>query len=246
MAWARLDDRWHDHPKVIQVGLEAAGLWAMCLTWACHARRSSPTPGVVPAGVIARFAGPKARRLTKVLVDARMFDAETPDGWPIHDFDDYLPKYDVEQAKAAGAKGGKAKHSAKQTASEPLGETLADTKPTSSTRASAPRNPVPVPLPTTSGAGAPTGPGPIVAAWVEAMTANGVTPTGGMRGQVGKLAKELLAAGNDPARVLDAARSAGEKGYATIDRELGALSGRARPLRAVESERLPAIWRGVE
>ena len=57
----------------------------------------------------------------------------------------------------------------------------------------------------------------------------------------------LPQAGRDQAlRVLEAARSAGEKGYATIDRELGALNGRARPLRAVESERLPAIWRGVE
>ena len=101
-------------------------------------------------------------------------------------------------------------------------------------------------VPTTSGADAPTGPGAIVAAWVEAMTTNGVTPTGGMRGQVGKLAKELLSSGNDPDRVLEAARSAGAKGYATIDRELGALNGRARPLRAVEGDRLPAIWRGVE
>lgn len=77
------------------------------------------------------------------------------------------------------------------------------------------------------GAAAPTvNAGSIVGAWVEAMTANGVKPTAGMRGQVGKLATELLNAGNDPAKVLAAAQAAGTKGFATVDRELGALSGR--------------------
>lgn len=70
----------------------------------------------------------------------------------------------------------------------------------------------------------------VVGAWVEAMNANNVTPTQGMRNSVGKMAKELLA-GNDPERVVAAARQAGSKGYATIDRELAAMAG--RPLRAV-------------
>lgn len=74
----------------------------------------------------------------------------------------------------------------------------------------------------------------VVAAWIEAMNTNGVTPTQGMRNQVGKLAKELLAS-NDASRVVDAARAAGSKGYATIDRELAAMAG--RPLRAVAGGR---------
>lgn len=64
-----------------------------------------------------------------------------------------------------------------------------------------------------------------MAAWVEAMAENDTTPTAGMRAQVGKLARELLA-GNDTNRVLAAARQAGRKGYATIDRELAAMNGR--------------------
>jgi hypothetical protein len=71
----------------------------------------------------------------------------------------------------------------------------------------------------------------IVAAWIEAMDAS---PSQGQRNQVGKLAKELLA-NNDPRRVLAAARQAGAKGYATIDRELTAMS--ARPLRALNGGR---------
>jgi len=152
MAWARLDDGWHDHEKVAAAGLEAAGLWVMCLTWAHRARRTSKTPGVVPESVITRFAGGKARKLAAHLHAVGMFDDKTDAGWPIHDFADYLPRYDTEQAKAAGAAGGKAraaKRTAKQTASEPLSETgsgpVANPVANPSTRASARRNPVPVP-----------------------------------------------------------------------------------------------------
>lgn len=167
MGWARLDDRWHDHPKTIAAGLEAAGLFVMCLTWAHQARRTSPCPGVIPDAVLARLAGSKAKRLTKVLHDVGFFDNRTPAGWPIHDFDEYLPKYDSEQAKAAGSRGGQAR-AAKQTASKPLSEPpqnpQADDQRTSSTRASARRNPVPVPepLPPTAGAAAAPPPGETV------------------------------------------------------------------------------------
>lgn len=77
----------------------------------------------------------------------------------------------------------------------------------------------------------------VVAAWVESMSANGVTPSQGMRNQVGKTAKELLAS-NDPTRVMAAARQAGAKGFATIDRELTAMAG--RPLRSINGFRTPS------
>lgn len=66
--------------------------------------------------------------------------------------------------------------------------------------------------------------GTVVAAWIDASKANGVQPSSSQIGQVGKLAKELLGK-NDPARVLEAAASAGAKGYASIDRELTVLAG---------------------
>lgn len=65
----------------------------------------------------------------------------------------------------------------------------------------------------------------VVASWVDASTANGVTPSKAQIGQVAKLAKELLTA-NDPGRVLDAATAAGSKGFVSIDRELTAMAGR--------------------
>lgn len=120
MPWARLDDGWHDHRKVIAAGLEAAGLWVMCLTWASKDRKKSPTPGVVPDEVIDRLAGSRAQKLTRRLFEVGLFDAHTGAGWPIHDFEDYLPKYDSAKAAENGSMGGKAKAEARREASKPL------------------------------------------------------------------------------------------------------------------------------
>jgi len=182
MGWARLDDRWHDHPKVIEAGLEGAGLYTMCLTWAhsdhARAKANGQAPGVVPDGVIARFAGPKAKRLARRLREVGLFDEHTGTGWPIHDYAMFLPRYDSEQAREAGAAGGRAraaKRSGRRTASEPLGEPppvpldepLPDDEQTASgshvradAGASARRNPDPEPEPEpTDGASAPSGRG---------------------------------------------------------------------------------------
>jgi hypothetical protein len=118
MAWARLDDNWHEHPKTIEAGLEAAGLWVMCLTWANKHRRQTGPIGVVPVSVVDRLGGRRARALARKLVQVGYFDDLTDAGWPIHDFADYLPKYDPAKAAENGSKGGKAKRNG----SKPLGE----------------------------------------------------------------------------------------------------------------------------
>lgn len=199
MAWARLDDRWHDHPKVIAVGLEGAGLFVMCLTWAHQARRTSHHPGVVPTGVVERFAGgAKGKRLAAVLVRERLFDAPTDAGWPIHDFDDYLPKYDPQQAREAGARGGRKRATNRQQlASEPLSEPLAgsvaDGQRTSSTRASVRRNPVPVPNPEPNGSGSaePTAQ-TLLAEWIDHCTD---APPSRVKGHVAKELGVMLTEG---------------------------------------------------
>ncbi len=65
----------------------------------------------------------------------------------------------------------------------------------------------------------------VVAAWVDGCRENQVEPSKSQVGQVAKLAKELLG-GNDPQRVLDAAGSAGRKGFPSIDRELTAQAAK--------------------
>ncbi len=166
MGWARLDDGWHDHPKVIEAGCEAAGLWAMCLTWAHANRRDNCTPGHIPTAVAARFAGTRHRKLTATLLRVGLFDP-AEDGWVVHDFTAYLPKYDPKQASAAGkagarkrwGKGGAPPPDDPPADSEPLYEPpskppdgsppdrVADGSQTYGTRASARRNPEPVTRP---------------------------------------------------------------------------------------------------
>lgn len=165
MGWARLDDGWHDHPKVIAAGLEAGGLWAMCLTWCYRNRRTAPSPGVVPPSVVARFAGGKAKRLAKRLVEVGLFDAETAAGWPIHDFADYLPKYDSKKAAESGRAGAEARwgdHDAPppddEPPSDPYGkppsgppsETVADRSQTNGSRAPGARLRAGTPHPSTA------------------------------------------------------------------------------------------------
>ncbi|HET8661117.1 MAG TPA: hypothetical protein VFM55_19235 [Micromonosporaceae bacterium] len=319
MGKVRIDDAWYDDPRVAAAGLECAGLFMACLTWAARHRRTSPTPGVVPADVVARFAGvavPKAQRLARRLRDAGLFDDATDAGWPIHDFEGYLTRHTSEHARTAGSLGGQARAKqnakqdakqnakqlasktpskmlgksvakrqqvAKQVAGEMLGDSLpgladagpeppltsanarrranattaADAAATTAADAAAttmidsPPNPPLRNLPSEgsdpslrSGSGsetslrsvsAPTSEnaepaainaGIVVGAWVDAVVANGVRPSPGQRGQVGQLAAQLLAAGNDPGLVLAAAQAAGAKGYATIDRELTVVAAR--------------------
>lgn len=67
----------------------------------------------------------------------------------------------------------------------------------------------------------------VTAAWVDAYTTvrgDDVAPTRRQVGQASRCAKELLDAGNDADRVLEAARLAGAAGYPTIDRQLAMMT----------------------
>lgn len=214
MAWARLDDRFHEHWKVAEAGLEAVGLWTLCLTWANQARRTSPTPGVVPESVVARFAGStaKGKRLAARLHQVGMFDAKTPAGWPIHDFTEYLAKYDPKINAENGRKGGRPRkdgnQTANQTASDPVSEPEANQNREKSLRVDAPpsarRNPVPVSSlrEESSGPSLRSGPAPgtddtpdqpnggkIVGAWIDR---RGERPPSRVLGQVAREVRKLL------------------------------------------------------
>lgn len=73
--------------------------------------------------------------------------------------------------------------------------------------------------------------GDVVKAWVDAFVEvrpDGVKSTGSQRSRVGRAAKELLADGNDPQRVLAAAKQAGAGGYVQVDTELAKMTGPPR------------------
>lgn len=109
MAWARIDDAFDDHPKVLALldhdeGAAAIGLWTLCLTWAHrNTRRKGKTPGRLPGSLPRRYLGIQGKQMADLLVQVGLWEV-TEDGWAIHDFDEYLP---TEQTKAARSEAGK-------------------------------------------------------------------------------------------------------------------------------------------
>ena len=113
MAWARIDDAFTDHEKVLTLldhedGAAAIGLWTLCLAWAHrNTRRKGKTPGLLPSTLPRRLLGARGRELAELLVKVRLWD-EVDDGWMIHAFADYLPGKEVSEARAAAGRLGAA------------------------------------------------------------------------------------------------------------------------------------------
>lgn len=114
MAWARLDDNFDDHPKIMSLledpgGAAAIGLWTLCLAWAHrNTRRRGKVPGNLPAHLPRRYLGPGGADLAALLVKEDLWESLPAGGWHIHDFDLYLPSEEKSRAaREAGAKGGR-------------------------------------------------------------------------------------------------------------------------------------------
>lgn len=112
MGWGRIDDRFDDHQKVIDLleyeqGAAAVGLWTLCFTWAHRStRKPGKTPGLIPASLPRRYVGPAGRELAGLLVKVGLWEERGDDGWQFHDFDKYLPTEHTREARAeAGRKG---------------------------------------------------------------------------------------------------------------------------------------------
>jgi len=115
MAWARIDDGFDDHPKVLALmehddGVAAIGLWILCLTWAHrNTRKKGKIPGRLPASLPRRYMGVPGRDAARLLADSGLWEA-VADGWQIHDFDQYLPTAETSSARSeAGRRGAAAK-----------------------------------------------------------------------------------------------------------------------------------------
>lgn len=98
MAWAKVDDGWWCHPKVMGLSLPARGLWVSALSWSCAQRRD-----VVPATFLAMVGASQehADELTEV-------GLWVPDdaGFRIHDWSEYQEMTTSEKRAEAGRKGG--------------------------------------------------------------------------------------------------------------------------------------------
>jgi hypothetical protein len=120
MAWARIDDNFDDHPKVLAIldqehGLAAIGLWSLCLTWAHrNTRKRGKVPGLLPASLPRRFGGPGVRDLISILVTPPdgftegLWEIDERGGWLIHDFHLYLPTGELSKKRSEAGSAGAA------------------------------------------------------------------------------------------------------------------------------------------
>lgn len=98
MSWAKLDDGFWMHPKIVRVGNEAAGIFARCLAY-CGAYL---TDGKIPAPVVVTIAGSEER--VDQLVADQMLDRLPSGDFHVRDYLDYNPSAaEVEQQRAQRA-----------------------------------------------------------------------------------------------------------------------------------------------
>jgi hypothetical protein len=96
MAWARIDDGFYDHPKVVRLAARcpAAGFLHVCAIAYCSKHL---TNGLIDKEMVARFTPVQRDRDEQVnaLLETGLWfqDDETgPDRYGIHHFLDYQPK----------------------------------------------------------------------------------------------------------------------------------------------------------
>jgi hypothetical protein len=98
MPWAKVDDQWWCHQKVIGLSAAARGVWISALSWSC-AQRSE----IVPDGLLPMICGSNLE--AKELVDVCLWEP-VEGGWLIHDWHDYQGLSLSEKRAEAGRKGG--------------------------------------------------------------------------------------------------------------------------------------------
>lgn len=108
MAWFKVDDGFHSHPKTLDAGNEAIGLWARCGSYCSHYL----TEGFVKRDV-ALLYGDMA--LVDVLVKVGLFEP-VEGGWQMHDFLNYNPTREkvLAEREAAAKRQRDARERAKQ------------------------------------------------------------------------------------------------------------------------------------
>jgi len=96
MAWGRVDDNLAFHPKVMQAGNEAMGLWIRSLSWCAQ----QLTDGYVPNDIISAFGSVAS---ASRLVDAGLWH-EASNGFEFNDWHDYQPTRESVMAEREAAR----------------------------------------------------------------------------------------------------------------------------------------------
>ena len=100
MTWAKVDDQWWMHPKVLPLPMAARGLWTTALSYC--GQRQSPH---VPSAWVDMVAGDEGHNLAAALVTVGLW-VEQDDGWEIHDWSEYQVGAKSEAKQNAGRIGG--------------------------------------------------------------------------------------------------------------------------------------------
>ena len=96
--WAKVDDGFWCHPKVIGLPLAASGLWVRALSWSCAQRLD-----LVPESFVRMIGG--TTEDAAALVDAGLWIVDG-EGWRIHNWTEYQTLTVSERRAEAGRKGG--------------------------------------------------------------------------------------------------------------------------------------------
>lgn len=141
MPWFKVDDQFHSHPKVIQAGNAAVGLWLRCGTWAAD----HLTEGIVPKNVARQFGGP---REIKALVSVGLW-RELPDGYSFHDWQVYQPSgHEAAELRRKRAEAGRRGAAKRWQRSKPIANAMAN--PMANGQQTAWQNDAPIPIPSIS------------------------------------------------------------------------------------------------
>lgn len=96
MPWFKVDDGFHGHPKVVELSLEAVGVWTLSGSW-CS---SYLTDGEINLRSIRRVGGDKEQ--ADELVKAGLWLEKSPGVYQFKDWEDYQPlKASVEAEREA-------------------------------------------------------------------------------------------------------------------------------------------------
>jgi hypothetical protein len=212
MSWARVDDAWWSHRKVIGLDLEARGLWVSGLSYTCHQRSSH-----IPAAVVTMMGG--NREIAGRLVEAGLW-REDGDGWTFHDWDEYqsTSAKRAEAGRKGGEKSGEARRSKQIEANSEANEA-----PESKQAHPIPSQPIPTQSqPSPNGAGGRQA-NPLWDAVVAACGWQGERLTKSQQGKTAAAVKELRDIGATPDEVTRRAANYRNK-YAGMDLTPNALA----------------------
>jgi len=91
MTWGKIDDQLAFHPKALEAGNEALGMWVRSMSYSCQML----TGGFISNEIVLAMGGPK---IAGKLVQARLWEI-VEGGYQFHDWEQYQPCAETEKAK---------------------------------------------------------------------------------------------------------------------------------------------------